>query len=143
MNDHEIYRKCENFLLFELENLQQALDGAEKTINGKGRLIIYSMGLVLNCCAMVRDSGLEVSPLERNDAGDMRKALEDTGSYAVIESLLSKKVLEQVQNSTQIVVRITTALRDGKYILYRVIKKYQTSPNFRINYLNKIGESQD
>ena len=92
---------------------------------------------------MVRDPGLEVSPLERNDAGDMRKALEDTGSYAVIESLLSKKVLEQVQNSTQIVVRITTALRDGKYILYRVIKKYQTSPNFRINYLNKIGESQD
>ena len=34
INSHEIYRKCESFLLLELENLQQALDGAEKTIHG-------------------------------------------------------------------------------------------------------------
>lgn len=34
INDHEVYRKCENFLLLELENLQVALNGAEKTISG-------------------------------------------------------------------------------------------------------------
>lgn len=34
IDDHHVYKRCESFLLLELENLQDALDGAEKTING-------------------------------------------------------------------------------------------------------------
>lgn len=43
-----------------------------------------------------------------------RKLLEESGNNSIVENVLSKQLLQRVQMSTQIVVRITTALREGK-----------------------------
>lgn len=43
ISEHEVYRKCESFLLLELENLQEALNGAEKTISGTSDCLVRQL----------------------------------------------------------------------------------------------------
>ncbi|KAJ8669857.1 hypothetical protein QAD02_001116 [Eretmocerus hayati] len=125
INEHEVYRRCESFLLLELENLQDALDGAEKTIHG-----IDS-----------RKDGreLEIEPWCEHSEEEEEDCTIETGDHSVLDSKLTKKILQRVQNSTQIVVRITTALRDDSTLRMMYNKKLEDQLQQALSALNELG----
>ncbi|XP_058801431.1 myosin-9-like [Phymastichus coffea] len=110
ISEHEVYRKCESFLLLELENLQEALNGAERTISGTSE-------------------SFSLTRLEKTKSGN----------NSIVESVLSKQLVQRVQTSKQIVVRITSALREDSISKTTYNKKLEEQLQQALAAVNEVG----